>query len=100
MYVLAGGDGSGGGALVAHVPLRLELVAHGFLGEDGVAGETADTTGTTANRAELGLRDAAAVATDGTGVAARVIVHELARGREVESSECARFPKQVAARAG
>ncbi len=95
MYVLAGGDGSGGGALVAHVPLRLELVAHGFLGEDGITRETAYATSTTANRAELSLRHAAAVAADGAGVAAGVIIHELARGSEVEGSECARFPKQV-----
>ncbi len=81
--------------LITHAPLRLQSLVHGRLGEDLVAGQPADTAGAAANGAGLRRREAAAVASDRTSVAAVVGVNELAGRGKVETGEAAFGAEEV-----
>lgn len=61
-YVLMNCVDRAASPLVAQAPLRLELILHGSLREDGVPGQLADPPGTVADGPELDSRDAALVA--------------------------------------
>jgi hypothetical protein len=70
-----------------HGPLWLERRSHLGLGEDGVTGETADSTSAATESLLLNGRDATAVATDRSRVAAVVRLAEFPRRRKVECSK-------------
>jgi len=82
-----GGNEDEVAVLITHAPLWLEGLGHGCLGEDLVAGQTADTSGTTADGAGLRRREAAPVAADRACVAAVVRLGEFAGRGKVEACE-------------
>ena len=85
------------GGLVAHAPLGLQLIWHRMLREDGIARQTADSSGTVANGSQLRRRDTAAVAAYRARLAAVVTFPELPWGseREVQARKRARLLEGV-----
>jgi hypothetical protein len=81
---------------VSHAPVRLQHLAGLRLREDLVSGQSAYTTSTAPERIELHLRDAAAVAANGTSFATRIrVVPKLARRRKIKGCKGARLAESV-----
>jgi hypothetical protein len=74
--------------LVAEAPLRLQLLLHGSLRENGVPGQLADPPGAVADGAKVDGRDAALVAANGSRLATVVVgIGKLPRGRKVQAGK-------------
>lgn len=82
--------------LVTQTPRWLQGLSQGVWGEDLVAGQLADAARAVLDGLGVHIRQAAAVAADGAGVAAGVVVvDELAGGRKVETGKGAGFAEGV-----
>lgn len=75
--------------------MRLEGVLQGGGGKDLITGQSAHTASTIANGLLLDGRDAAPVATDRAGLAAVVVLGELAGRGEIEGGKCARLSEEM-----